>query len=916
MSLLLSVPVATGQVISAGAAAGQQPPAEELPPVRELRSIPTAEYGAARPTGLAVREDGSLLVAYDTGRQARLLQLSPAEDPLATAELPSLTDPETLAVDPASDRLVALDGADVITVAGGDLRAPHPPTARIDADLPVGDPSGATFDPTTGTWFVLDGRSAAIVKVPMAAGTPGAPSPIEVPALRGHDLRGLALNPRDGLLYVASPGDGRLFALDQAGVVHATYSLLSLELVDLRAMDFAPSGDPTDDPTAVHLYLADAGDATAQGRVVEATLDSGAAVAATADTATLVQTLDVSRLRPPSPDPAGITYMPAADRLLFTDSEVEEMTIFQGVNLYQITRGGQLTNTGVTTAYSNEPTGAGFNPGNGTLFISDDNANRVFAVRPGPDGRYGTPDDPRSAVDTTAFGSQDAEGTEFDPETGHLLVIDGLAREVYDVDPVNGVFGDGNDAVTHFDVEQYGALDPEGIGVDTSRDSVVVADRAGRRVLELTRAGALLRVIDLRSFSPRNPAGITVAPGSGGGSSYWIVERGVDNGVDPNENDGKVYEVAAPIGDNPPSVALTEPADGATVSGALALRATAEDDQGVSQVQFLVDGTGIGTDTNGADGWSTTWNSASVADGAHTLTAVATDTAGQTAADAAGVTVDNVDAPPTAAITSPLAGAIVAGTTTIQADATDDRGVTQVQFLVDGAGIGTDTNGANGWSTTWDSTSVADGTHTLTAVATDTGGNTTPSAGVAVSVVNSGAATTQEVAIAASFDDVEERANGRMWVSTSDLDLVVDGSAPQTIGLRFTGVSAPRGARIVNAYVQFQTDEVSTGPANLVVRGQASDNAPAFTTTKFDLTLRPTTSASTTWVPAPWPTIGARGGDQRTPNLAPVLQQVVDRPGWSAGGALVLVVSGSGTRVAEAFDGTFAPVLHIDFVGA
>jgi hypothetical protein len=914
MCLLLSVQLATGQVAPAGATAAQQPPAGEPPPVRELRSIPTAEYGAARPTGLAVREDGSLLVAYDTGGRARLLQLSPAEDPLATVELPRLTDPDTLAFDPAGDRVVALDGADVITTADADLRATRPPTARIDADVPVGDPSGATFDPTTGTWFVLDGRSPAIVKVPMVAGAPGAPTPIALSALRGHDLQGLALNPTDGLLYVASPGAGLLFGLDQAGVVHATYSLRSLELLDLRAMVFAPSGDPTDDPTAVHLYLADAGGATAQGRVVEATLASEAAVAVTPEPATLVQTLPVSQLSPPSPDPAGITYMPAADRLMFTDSEVEEMTIFQGVNLYQITRGGQLTNTGVTTAYSNEPTGAGFNPANGTLFISDDNANRVFAVQPGADGRYGTPDDPRSAVVTTAFGSQDAEGTEFDPETGHLLVTDGLAREVYDVDPVNGVFGDGNDAVTHFDVEQYGALDPEGIGVDTSRDSIVVVDRAGRRVLELTRAGALLRVIDLRSFSPRNPAGISVAPGSGGGSSYWIVERGVDNGADPNENDGKVYEVAAPTGDNPPSVALTEPADGATVAGTLALRATAADDQGVSQVQFLVDGTGIGTDTNGADGWSTTWNSATVADGTHTLSAVATDTAGQTAADAAGVTVDNVDAPPTAAITSPLAGAVVAGTATIQADATDDRGVTQVQFLVDGAGIGTDTNGGNGWSTTWDSTTVADGTHTLRAVATDTGGNTTPSAGVAVSVVNSGAATTQEVAIAAGLDDVEERANGRMWVATSDLDLVVDGSAPQTVGLRFTGISAPRGAHIVNAYVQFQTDEVSTGPANLVVRGQASDNAPAFTTTKFDLTSRPTTSASTTWVPAPWPTAGARGADQRTTDLAPVLQQVVDRPGWSAGGALVLVVSGSGARVAEAFEGTGAPVLHIEFV--
>jgi hypothetical protein len=66
-------------------------------------------------------------------------------------------------------------------------------------------------------------------------------------------------------------------------------------------------------------------------------------------------------------------------------------------------------------------------------------------------------------------------------------------------------------------------------------------------------------------------------------------------------------------------------------------------------------------------------------------------------------------------------------------------------------------------------------------------------------------------------------------------------------------------------------------------------------------------------VPAQWPTVGARGAAQRTPNLAPVLQEVVDRPGWSGGGALVLVITGSGARVAEAFDGTFAPILHIEY---
>jgi Bacterial Ig domain len=812
------VQFAPGQVTSI-AATPVQPASGEPLPVSELRSIPTQDFGAPRPTGLAARDDGSLLVAQERSGRTALVGLSPAEDPQATLELPPLTDPESLAFDPARDRLVALDRGDLITVADAGLRARRPAPRRVEADLRPVDPRGATFDPATGTWFVLDGRTRAILRVPMVAGSPGPARRIALSNLIGNRLEGLAVHPEDGLLYVASRDTGLLFALDGSGQVQATYSLKSLDVRDLRAMAFAPSADATDDPKTSHLYIADAGDTATQGRVVETTLAAAVTTAAAIEAPTLVQTLDVSRLSPPSPDPAGVTYMPSRDRLVLADSEVEEMPIFQGANLFQVTRGGQLTDTGVTTAYSSEPTGAGFNPADGTLFLSDDNANRAFAVRPGADGRYGTADDPRTFVNTLLFGSDDAEGTEFDAGTGHLLVVDGVNREVYDVDPVNGAFGDGNDVTTHFDLEQHGVLDPEGIGVDTSRNSLVVVDRAGKKVYEVTRTGALLRVIDLKPISAKNPAGVTVAPGSGGGTSYWIVERGVDNNTDPNENDGKVYEIAAPGGDAAPSVTITEPLEGATVSG----------------------------------------------------------------------------------------------TVTLSATATDDQGVAQVQFRVDGAGIGTDTNGADGWSVAWDSTSTADGSHTLDAIATDTGGNTAPSAGVVATVANSGPVIVQDVPIAASLDDVEERPNGRMWVATSDLDLVFDTSVQQTVGLRFTGISAPAGAHIANAHVQFQVDEATTGPTSLVVRAQASDNAPAFTTTNFNLTSRQTGNASTGWAPAAWPTVGARGADQRTPNLAPLLQEVVNRPGWASGRALVLVISGSGSRVAEAFDGTFAPVLHIEY---
>jgi hypothetical protein len=61
--------------------------------------------------------------------------------------------------------------------------------------------------------------------------------------------------------------------------------------------------------------------------------------------------------------------------------------------------------------------------------------------------------------------------------------------------------------------------------------------------------------------------------------------------------------------------------------------------------------------------------------------------------------------------------------------------------------------------------------------------------------------------------------------------------------------------------------------------------------------------------------VGAAGLDQRTPNLASVIQPVVDRAGWVAGNDLVLVITGAGARVAEAFEGDAAgaPLLVIQY---
>ncbi|MDX1614015.1 MAG: S8 family serine peptidase [Candidatus Promineifilaceae bacterium] len=93
--------------------------------------------------------------------------------------------------------------------------------------------------------------------------------------------------------------------------------------------------------------------------------------------------------------------------------------------------------------------------------------------------------------------------------------------------------------------------------------------------------------------------------------------------------------------DNPPTVSITNPTDGATVSGAVSVTSDATDDNGVSQVEFFVDGSSIGIDSDDSDGYSASWDTTAYADGGHTVEAVATDSAGQTASDSVSVTVDN-----------------------------------------------------------------------------------------------------------------------------------------------------------------------------------------------------------------------------------------------------------------------------------
>jgi hypothetical protein len=188
----------------------------------------------------------------------------------------------------------------------------------------------------------------------------------------------------------------------------------------------------------------------------------------------------------------------------------------------------------------------------------------------------------------------------------------------------------------------------------------------------------------------------------------------------------------------PPSVAITSPSSGATVSNTITLSANASDNVGVAGVQFKLDGANLGAEDTAAP-YSVSWNSTGASNGSHTLTAVARDAAGnRTTSSPVTVTVSNGPppdtTPPSVAISSPANGATVSGTISVTAGASDNVGIAAVQFFLDGTFAAEDATAP--YSVSWDTTTAANGSHSLRATARDAAGNQTTSAPVTVTVSN------------------------------------------------------------------------------------------------------------------------------------------------------------------------------------
>jgi subtilisin len=172
--------------------------------------------------------------------------------------------------------------------------------------------------------------------------------------------------------------------------------------------------------------------------------------------------------------------------------------------------------------------------------------------------------------------------------------------------------------------------------------------------------------------------------------------------------------------------------------------------------------------------------------------ATATDTAGQTTGDSVDIIVDNSDHARGIRIVDPHDGVTVSGLVTITA-AAEGRQTGLVEFFVEGASIGIDTQARDGWTAWWDTASWEDGPHAVTAVATGATGQTT-SHSISVVVDN----TTPRGAMTASVRTItysmSEGNSGHVVISVQ-----VEDDAQQPVGKASILVSVSLNGQVYGA---------------------------------------------------------------------------------------------------------------------
>jgi hypothetical protein len=469
---------------------------------------------------------------------------------------------------------LALVGAVIVAnpAASGSSRAATWGFIRLEHvleahDLGVVKPGALAWDPAASALEITDRVTGAGKLVTTRGAVQGSLSRAKSP----HSRALAAIDPASGHVFTLDLPNGLLVEASSSGQVLTQRNVAGFRLQGVQGMAIAPTSDATDPSSYSSLYVSvanasDGTSATGPG-VVELALSAqpiSALVTSVPDNVGhLIKTIDTTAANwdPFSPDPSGIAYNNATGTLVVDDGEIEEQQVnnypYPGHNVWDV---DPVTGAGtgimdVTSASpnNNEPVGAAYDKVRNELYLSRDGAkSRVWAY-----SRSGSQWVQRDSIDLAAFGLGDAEGLAF--ANNQLFVADGSDKDVWVIGAgSDGIVATGDDVmIRHFDTASLGITNPEGIGVDFNTGNLWIMSHTGSEgMIETTPDGTLVSTTHY-DFATNNPGGVDIAPSSSTSDasdvmSAWVAQRGVDNNTDPNEKDGKIFEVAIQTGSPPP----------------------------------------------------------------------------------------------------------------------------------------------------------------------------------------------------------------------------------------------------------------------------------------------------------------------------------------------------------------------------
>ncbi len=144
------------------------------------------------------------------------------------------------------------------------------------------------------------------------------------------------------------------------------------------------------------------------------------------------------------------------------------------------------------------------------------------------------------------------------------------------------------------------------------------------------------------------------------------------------------------------------------------------------------------------------------------------------------------------------------------------------------------------------------------------------------------------------YNTAQENSNGQVTNNSNTVSL----GANQLSGFRFDYINIPQGAKITNAYIQFNSGTTQSINTNLTIYGEATADANVFVTSTQNIANRQRTQHSVGWQPASWVVNNAKQA-QRSPDISSIIQEIISHNNWNNFNAMAFIVEGTGSRTVK-----------------